>query len=503
MKVDMTNLPSQFTGIAQKNHEKPAVFWGETTYSFGQAHCLAKRLAKRIREEHGLQPGDRVGLWLKNCPEFIFSLFGILLAEGVVVSINSFLTLDEVGFILGDCEAKVLISEASMAEGTAKLRERLPQLDVIEVESLGQAEPEVPNDYFALGQAPEDLALIIYTSGTTGKPKGAMLSHQNLMCNVAAVMEAVDIRPDDRMAVLLPMFHSFTMTVGLLLPMTQGVSIIAIKSLHPPKNIIAEIMQHEATVMPAIPQLYRALVNVDLPADLPLRVCLSGAAPLPVEVLNAFRERVGIPLLEGYGLSETSPVACTNPLHGTQKAGSVGVPIRGVEFQIRNDAGEVLPVGEPGEICIKGHNIMMGYWNNPEATEASIKDGWLLTGDIGRLDEDGYIYITDRKKDMLLVNGINVYPREVEEVIYQFDGIKEVAVIGMSDPRKGEMVVACVAPVEGRELDETALLAFLKTKLAAYKLPRKVMKMEALPRNATGKILKTNLREIAAERLPH
>ncbi|MED5277748.1 MAG: AMP-binding protein [Verrucomicrobiota bacterium] len=465
MKVDMTNLPSQFTGNALKNPEKTAVFWGETTYSFGQAHCLAKRLAKRLREEHGLQPGDRVGLWLKNCPEFIFSLFGIMLAEGVVVSINSFLTPDEVGFILGDCEAKVLISEASMAEGTAKLRERLPQLDVIEVESLGQAEPEVPNYFFALGQAPADLALIIYTSGTTGKPKGAMLSHQNLMCNVAAVMEAVDIRPDDRMAVLLPMFHSFTMTVGLLLPMTQGVSIIAIKSLHPPKNIIAEIMQHEATVMPAIPQLYRALVNVDLPADLPLRVCLSGAAPLPVEVLNAFRERVGIPLLEGYGLSETSPVACTNPLHGTQKAGSVGVPIRGVEFQIRNDAGEVLPVGETGEICIKGHNIMMGYWNNPEATEASIKDGWLLTGDIGRLDEDGYIYITDRKKDMLLVNGINVYPREVEEVIYQFDGIKEAAVVGVSDPRKGEMVVACVAPAEGRELDETALLAFLKTKL--------------------------------------
>ena len=503
MKVEMTNLPSQFTGIALKNPEKPSVFWGETTYSFGQAHGLAKRLAKRLREEHGLQPGDRVGLWLKNCPEFIFALFGIMLAEGVVVSINSFLTPDEVGFILGDCEAKVLISEASMAEGTAKLRERLPQLDVIEVESLGQAEPEVPNDYFALGQAPDDLALIIYTSGTTGKPKGAMLSHQNLMCNVAAVMEAVNIRPDDRMAVLLPMFHSFTMTVGLLLPMTQGVSIIAIKSLHPPKNIIAEIMQHGATVMPAIPQLYRALVNVDLPADLPLRVCLSGAAPLPVEVLNAFRERVGIPLLEGYGLSETSPVACTNPLHGTQKAGSVGVPIRGVEFQIRNDAGDVLPVGEPGEICIKGHNIMMGYWNNPEATEASIKDGWLLTGDIGRLDEDGYIYITDRKKDMLLVNGINVYPREVEEVIYQFDGIKEAAVVGVSDPRKGEMVVACVAPVEGRELDETALLALLKTKLAAYKLPRKVMKMEALPRNATGKILKTNLREIAAERLPH
>ena len=483
----MTNLANQFTEIAHQNPDKTAVFWGETDYTFARAHGLAKRLAKRLREAHGLQPGDRVGLWLKNCPEFIFSLFGILLAEGVVVSINSFLTPDEVEFILQDCEAKVLISEASMAEGTAKLREQIPQLNVIEAESLGQA--------------PEDLALIIYTSGTTGKPKGAMLSHHNLMSNVAAVTEAVGIEPNDRMAVLLPMFHSFTMTVGLLLPMTQGLSIIAIKSLHPPKNIIAEIMQHGATIMPAIPQLYRVLVNVDLPKDLPLRVCLSGAAPLPVEVLNAFNDRVGIPLLEGYGLSETSPVACTNPLIGKRKAGSVGLPLPGVEFQIRNDNGEALPVGEPGEICIRGHNIMMGYWNNPEATEAAIKDGWLLTGDIGRLDGDGYIYITDRKKDMLLVNGINVYPREVEEVIYQFDGIKEASVVGVNDPRKGDVIVACVVPSEGAGLDEEALIVYLKTKLAAYKIPRKVLKMEALPKTATGKILKTKLREIAAEKV--
>ena len=225
----MTNLANQFTEIAHQNPDKTAVFWGETDYTFARAHGLAKRLAKRLREAHGLQPGDRVGLWLKNCPEFIFSLFGILLAEGVVVSINSFLTPDEVEFILQDCEAKVLISEASMAEGAAKLREQLPQLNVIEAESLGQAEPTPPVDAEPLGQAPEDLALIIYTSGTTGKPKGAMLSHHNLMSNVAAVTEAVGIEPNDRMAVLLPMFHSFTMTVGLLLPMTQGLSIIAIK----------------------------------------------------------------------------------------------------------------------------------------------------------------------------------------------------------------------------------------------------------------------------------
>ena len=497
----MTNLANQFTEIVRNNPDKTAIFWDKTEFSFSHAHSVAKCLANRLKDQCDLQSGDRVALWLKNCPEFVFSLFGILLGEGVVVSINSFLTPDEVGFIVKDCDAKVVISEVSMAEGTAKLVKDNPSLQLIEVESLNQSEPNDSLDFSSLEQAPEDLALIIYTSGTTGKPKGAMLSNYNLMSNVEAIVEAADIVIEDRMAVLLPMFHSFTMTVGLLLPMTRGLSIVAIKSLNPPKNIITEIIQHRATVMPAIPQLYRAFVNITIPSGLPLRVCFSGAAPLPIEVLNAFNENVGIPLLEGYGLSETSPVACMNPLYGERKAGSVGLPLRGVEFQIRNDDDLISPVNEPGEICIKGHNVMMGYWNNSEATEASIKDGWLLTGDIGHLDDDGYLYITDRKKDMLLVNGINVYPREVEEVIYQFEGVSEVAVVGINDPRKGDLVVACIVPSKEAEIDESGLKEFLKTKLAAYKLPRKVMIMESLPRNATGKILKTKLRETALDRV--
>ena len=491
----MNNLANQFTEVTKENSNKTAIFWGGDEFSFDHAHSIAECLAKRLKVEFELQPGDRVALWLKNCPEFVFSLFGILLGEGVVVSINSFLTPDEVGYIVEDCGAKVIISEASMGKETSILVNNSPGLKVIEVESLNRMDS---TDYTLLEQSPEDLALIIYTSGTTGKPKGAMLSHQNLMSNVNAIIEAADITNEDRIAVLLPMFHSFTMTVGLLLPMTRGLSIVAIKSLNPPKNIITEIIQHRATVMPAIPQLYRAFVNVKLPSDLPLRVCFSGAAPLPVEVLNAFNKNVGIPLLEGYGLSETSPVACMNPLNGERKPGSVGLPIGDVQFQIRNDDGFVLPVGDPGEICIKGHNIMMGYWNNLEATEASIKDGWLLTGDIGHLDNDGYLYITDRKKDMLLVNGINVYPREVEEIIYQFKGVSEVAVVGINDPRKGDFVVACIVPDEGFKIDEIELKSFLKTKLAAYKLPRKIIIMEALPRNATGKILKTELRVVAS-----
>jgi len=495
----MKNLANQFTATATQNREKTAIYWGDQEYTFGKTHALAGGLARRLKVEFDLQPGDRVGLWLKNCPEFVFSLFGILLAEGVVVSINNFLTPDEVGYILRDSQAKVLISEASMAEGTASLKSQLDGLAVIDVEELAQADGSQAPQLPPAGQAGEELSLIIYTSGTTGKPKGAMLSNNNLLRNVEAVMDELELTPQDRMACLLPMFHSFSMTVCVLLPMTQGLSIVAVRSLHPPKNIIAEIMQHQATVLPAIPQLYRALANSQLPQNLPLRVCCSGAAPLPLEVLKAFNENVGIPLLEGYGLSETSPVACFNPLHGEKKPGSVGLPIKGVEFQIWNDAGEVLPIGEQGEICIKGHNVMMGYWNNPEATEAAIKGDWFLSGDIGYLDEDGYLYITDRKKDMLLVNGINVYPRELEEVTYQFDGIKEAAVIGVNDPRKGDLVVACVAANEGADIDDSMLLGFLKDKLAAYKLPRKVMQMEALPRNATGKILKTKLREIAAK----
>ena len=498
--VKMSNLANTFTGNAVANADKTAIFWGDEQVTFGQAHTIAVDLAKRLKEEFGLQPGDRVGLWLKNCPEFVFSLFGILLAEGVVVSINNFLTPDEVGYILDDSQAKVLISEASMAEGTAALKSQIDGLAVIEVEEFGQPDdshaPELP----PTGQTGEDLALIIYTSGTTGKPKGAMLSNNNLLRNVAGVMEELELTSEDRMACLLPMFHSFSMTVCVLLPMTQGLSVVAVKSLHPPKNIIGELLRHQATVLPAIPQLYRMLANAQMPPGMALRVCVSGAAPLPLEVLKAFNENIGIPLIEGYGLSETSPVACFNPLRGEKKPGSVGLPIRGVAFQIWNDAGDVLPTGEQGEICIKGHNIMIGYWNNPGATASAIKDGWLLTGDIGYLNEDGYLYITDRKKDMLLVNGINVYPRELEEVIYQFDGVKEAAVIGVNDPRKGELVVACVAPIEGATIEDAALLGFLKAKLAAYKMPRRVMQMEALPRNATGKILKTKLREIAAEK---
>src|SRR5439155_57993 len=389
-----------------------------------------------------------------------------------------------------------LITEAATAEEQSELSAKLPGLNFFPIEQFAGAPDRPAPEPAPSTRTESDLAFIIYTSGTTGRPKGAMLSHRNLLCNVESCRQVLETVALDRFVVLLPMFHSFMLCVGIMLPMTTGCSVVLVRSLHPPKSVIQEILSRQATILPAIPQCFRALANAHVPADIPLRICISGAAPLPVEILKEFNDRFPIPLIEGYGLSEASPVVSLNPIHGPWKAGSIGIPIPGVEVTVQSDAGEMLPEGEIGEISIRGGNVMQGYWNQPEATARAIRNGWLLTGDVGYHDKDGYFFITDRKKDMLLVNGINVYPREIEEIIYQFGGVKEAAVIGLPDPRKGEQPIAFVAPIEGVTIDERALLHFIRGKLADYKVPRRVTVLPALPRNATGKILKTALREL-------
>ena len=296
------------------------------------------------------------------------------------------------------------------------------------------------------------------------------------------------------MAVLLPLFHSYMLTVGIFLPLIIGGTIVLVKSLNQPRQILQEMCARQATILPAIPPFYRTLAGLPASIKLPFRLCISGSAPLPVQVLQDFEAKFGIPLLEGYGLSEASPVVSKNPIHGVRKPGSIGRPIPNVELSAQDEAGKILGVGEIGELCVRGGNVMQGYWNHPEETAQALRNGWLLTGDIGYHDADGYFYITDRKKDMLLVNGINVYPREIEEVIYQYPGVKEAAVIGVPDARKGELPVAFVA-MEGPNPEEKALLQHLRNKLADYKVPKKVVFRPALPRNAAGKILKTTLRQ--------
>jgi long-chain acyl-CoA synthetase len=490
------NLALAFTQSAQKNGKKPALFWGDQEISYETLLTQASHLAGHLQQDLGVRPGDRVALWLKNCPEFVPALFGVLQAGAVVVPINNFLKPDEVSYILNDAGVNVLLSDATLAEGLPKLSAARPQLKFWQVEDFGRLHS--PASIAPPQSRESDLAVIIYTSGTTGHPKGAMLSQGNLLANVESCRQVLSAVEGDRFVVLLPMFHSFMLTVGVLLPTLVGGSMLLVKSLHPAKNVILEILQRQATILPAIPQFFRALANAPVPKELPLRICISGGAPLPAEILREFNEKMSIPLIEGYGLSEASPVVSLNPVKGPWKAGSIGVPIPDVKVTVQDEAGNILPQGQTGEICVKGGNVMQGYWNRPQETAQALRNGWLLTGDIGHQDPDGYFYITDRKKDMLLVNGINVYPREIEEIIYQFPGVKEAAVIGVPDSRKGEQPLAFVAANEGVQLDEKSMLQFVRERLADYKVPRRVVIMPALPRNATGKILKTALRQQVA-----
>jgi long-chain acyl-CoA synthetase len=398
-----------------------------------------------------------------------------------------------VSYIVNDSGANVLITDAELAAHSETLKAARPALDILRVEEFPALNPSSFLRSPSSGSE-QDLAALLYTSGTTGHPKGAMLTHGNFLHNVASCVAALEVRDDERVVVALPQFHSFMFTVGTLLPMLCGGGILLLKTLHPFKSVLEEIARHRGTILPAVPSFYRALLAVPEFGRLPLRLCISGGAPLPVEVFNEFTRKFPFPLREGYGPTESSPVATVNPIHGLNKPGSIGKPIPNVELSVRDDAGRELPIGETGEICIRGGNVMLGYWNQPEETAKVLRDGWLYTGDIGYRDADGYFYITDRKKDMLLVNGINVYPREIEEVIYQFPGVKEAAVIGVPDPRKGEQPVVFVVAAEGRTIDEKALLQFVRERLADYKVPKKVVFLSALPRNATGKILKTALR---------
>ena len=496
------NLAGAFAESVQKQPQKIALFWGEREYSYADLWRQSVFVADQLQDRFGVKPGDRVGLWLKNCPEFIPALFGILRAGAVVVPINNFLKTDEVNYILGDAGIDVLITDADLGTHHRALEAARPRLELFRVEQLDRLETgkESPQSKARSPSLPEragsDLAVIIYTSGTTGRPKGAMLSHGNLLHNVESCRIVLKTVAADRFAVLLPLFHSYMLTVGLLLPLLVGGSVVLVKSLHPVRNVLQEVLQRQATVLPAIPQFYRSMVNAPIHLPLPLRIFISGAAPLPAQVLKDFEAKFHIPLVEGYGLSEASPVVTKNPLDRTRKAGSIGLPIPNVEVSIQDDAGCELKTGEIGEVCVRGGNVMLGYWQQPEETAKVMRNGWLLTGDIGYRDHEGYYFITDRKKDMLLVNGINVYPREIEEILYQFPGVKEAAVIGKPDPRKGEQPIAFVAANDGVTLEEKALQQFVRHKLADYKVPRKVVFLPALPRNATGKILKTTLREL-------
>lgn len=507
----MKNIGEIIISAASKFPSKTAIIFGQKKISFLELHLFTDRLAQGLKES-GVLKGERVALLLDNSPHFIICYFAVVKLGAIVVPINYMFKTEEVSYILSDCQASTLITSFSYLDMAIKIKEGLGSLKNILATSKEKKEIfsiyECIYDHskqFKPGKIEEsDIAAILYTSGTTGHPKGAMLSHGNLISNVSACKEAIKATRKDKVICILPLFHSFAATVCMLLPLYAGASVVVMKSARPFKRTIRAITRNKITVFVGIPSLYNILNEIRLPKllnsfiirfILPVRVCISGAAALPVPTWEKFQRRFRVPLLEGYGLTEASPVVSLNPNKGINKGGSVGVPLKGVEVSIVNDKNEALGIERVGEILVKGPNVMQGYFNSPQITKETIKGGWLYTGDLGKKDRDGYIYIVGRKKDMVNVRGLNVYPREIEDLLYQHPKVKEAAVIGVSDYHKGEVPKGFVVLKDGVTATERELVLYLKEHLANYKIPRHFEFRQSLPKNTTGKILKRVLIE--------
>ena len=348
------NLAVAFSNCAEKNAAKTAVFYGEREISYTELQSQSLTIAAHLQNSFGVKPGDRVALWLKNCPEFVASVFGILQTGAVVVPVNNFLKPAEVNYILADGGIDVLISDAELSAHFPELSAARPQLKIFKVEDFSSETANHKSPIANCERGEKDLAVIIYTSGTTGKPKGVMLSHGNLLHNVNSCRIVLESVPDDCFAVILPMFHTYMMTVGIFLPFTMGGSIVLVKSLHPPRAMFQEIFSRRATILTAVPTFYRMLLGAQVPTPMPIRIFISGSAPLPMQTLTEFEEKFKVPLIEGYGLSKASPVVSKNPLHGVRKAGSIGIPVANVEMSIQDNDGKTLGANETGEICVRG-----------------------------------------------------------------------------------------------------------------------------------------------------
>jgi long-chain acyl-CoA synthetase len=491
------NLASLLTDSAARQPERPAIKLDDAVLSYAQLDGASAHVAGLL-EQRGFERGDRVGVMLPNVPHFPIVYYGILRAGGVVVPMNVLLKEREVQYYLEDSGAKLLFAWHDFGE-EARPGAEAAGAELIDVEAAGfqqvvGAAPAVPG---LTEVSDEDTAVILYTSGTTGKPKGAELTHANLYGNAKTKLETL-IQLTDRDVILgaLPLFHSFGQTAAMNAGMMAGACLTLLPRFDPVKAL--QMMERDGvSVFLGVPTMYMAMLGVpqgERPDTSSLRVCISGGASLPVEVLHGFEQQFGTKILEGYGLSETSPVASFNHPDRERKPGSIGTPIRDVQMAVVDEHGRQLPAGEVGEIVIRGPNIMKGYWQRPEATADAIRNGWFHSGDLAKVDEDGYFFIVDRKKDLIIRGGYNVYPREVEEVLYEHPAVAEAAVLGIPDAEWGEEVGACVALKAGAEAGTDELQAWVKERIAAYKYPRVVWFVPELPKGPTGKILK---REIA------
>jgi len=471
----------------------------------------------RFLEIAGVNVGDKVALIAPNSEEFVISVYAATKIGAVVVPVNNMLKANEYEYILNDCEAKVLVTSMQYRKEVEGLRESTKVEKMIWVDEA----PQIDNNNIVFDEVLEthrhgdeskglckldDMAIIFYTSGTTGYPKGAMMSYRNIFHNMIAGSERFNVTAKDRFIVYLPMFHAFTFTVMLMIPFYNKSSFVIIPKLLPFSNIIKQTLLKRVTVFLGVPDVYNALIKAKLPWYFmwfnKIRVFISGASALSEDTLIKFNTKFKrAKMLEGYGLSECSPVVSVNPMD-LQKPMSIGPALRECEVKIVDDEMVEVPLGQVGELIVRGDNVMMGYLNRPESTEETIINGWLRTGDLGKMDSDGYIYIVDRMKDLIISKGINIYPRQIEEELMKFTYIKQGAVIGVSDPNSGEVPVAYVELEDGADREKITpnqIKKDLKAVLANFKVPKSVVIVDELPKTATGKVLKRKIKEMHLE----
>jgi long-chain acyl-CoA synthetase len=487
------------------------VFKGEAR-SYAELQRDIERWAA-VLSSRGVKAGDSFGLVMRNAPEFVITFFALVRLGARVVPVNFLLKADEISYIFEDAGVVGVLTQPPFLGNVMEARKKLPGLrdvivtgapreGILSYEALLGARPDPVPDLPRVSD-PSAVAMIIYTSGTTGKPKGAMLTHQNFISNAEQCYAMVpSLRRRDVFLCLLPMFHSFAWTVCVLLPVSLGCKVVIMESIQPFGDVIKQIFKQRVSIFVAVPPIYAALLRVPFWWPMrfinPLRVCISGAAGLPAPVHDKFEKKFGVPLMEGYGLTEASPVVSLNP-EERRLAGSIGKPLPGIELRFVNESGNSVPQGEVGEICIRGGNVMKGYYHEEEATREAFLDPerqWLRTGDLGYLDPDGYVHISDRKKDLIIVKGLNVYPKEVEDILLSHPAVNEAAVVGIADETGDELIRAFVTLKEGAQVDKQELMKLCRGKLAPYKCPKDLEIRKELPKNTLGKILKRELRKI-------
>ncbi|WP_270182473.1 fatty acid--CoA ligase family protein [Alkalihalobacillus sp. CinArs1] len=503
------NLSEQLKRAALSHPNKQAYIYEDEAVTYEQLDQKVSLFAANLAAED-INKGDHVALILGNSPEFLISYYGVLRAGAVVIPINPVYTPSEIGYLLhnGDVKAIVTLEQAlPLVEGMAG---QLPGVNLvtyvgegtdskvisnIKLKPFTSMVAEEGNPVPSLHTEEDDVAVILYTSGTTGRPKGAMLSHKNIVSNASDTADYLEFNSDDVVITALPMFHVFCMTVSMNAPLISGGTLLIMPKFSP-QEVFRVAEKYKATVFAGVPTMYNFLYQYPEGRSeyfKHVRICISGGSPLPVALLHRFEEKFNVRVSEGYGLSEAAPVTCFNPLDRPRKPGSIGTNITNVENKVVDELGQEVSPGVVGELIVKGPNVMTGYYKLPEDTSATIRDGWLYTGDLAKMDEEGYFYIVDRKKDLVIVGGYNVYPREVEEVLYQHPGIVEAAVVGVPDPDFGEAVQAFI--VSKDTLTEEDVKTYCREHLAKYKCPTIVEFIDELPKNTTGKILRKALRK--------